>query len=223
MIREELKKHNINLSNEDLTLLDKFYNMLIEENKITNLTRITSKEDVYFLHFYDSLMASLAINNPKAKLLDVGSGPGFPGLPLKIYLKDLELHVVEATNKKILFQEKVVNELGLNNVTFNHLRAEDYTKFNYFDYVTTRAVSTIKEQLTYTIPFLKINGSLIALKGKNKLDLELEEVKSLLNKIGAKVDNIIDYNVLDRSYALVIIKKIKETPKGFPKPISRGK
>lgn len=214
---EDLRKEGINLTDEMLKNFDSFFNLLIETNKTTNLTRIVDKESVYYLHFFDSLMVMKAIDNKEdVKLLDVGSGPGFPALPLKILNKDMYISIVEATNKKVEFIKKVIDELNLKLIDVNHMRAEDYTELNKFDYVTTRAVSTIREQLPYTIPFLKIGGSLISMKGQSKADEEIKEAEPLLKKIGAEVERRIKYQVLDRSYELIVIKKKKETPKGYP-------
>ena len=214
---EDLRKEGINLTDEMLKNFDSFFNLLIETNKTTNLTRIVDKESVYYLHFFDSLMVMKAIDNKEdVKLLDVGSGPGFPALPLKILNKDMYISIVEATNKKVEFIKKVIDELNLKLIDVNHMRAEDYTELNKFDYVTTRAVSTIREQLPYTIPFLKIGGSLISMKGQSKAGEEIKEAEPLLKKIGAEVERRIKYQVLDRSYELIVIKKKKETPKGYP-------
>ena len=129
--------------------------------------------------------------------------------------------MIEATNKKVMFVKEEIEKLHLNNIRINHLRAEDFKEFDTYDYVTLRAVASVKELLPFTIPFLKINGTLIIMKGENKGQEELEEAKSLLNKLNSKVDKIIPYKVLDRNYELILIKKIGKTPKGFPKPIHK--
>ena len=221
---EDLLKENIVLSEKQVEDFRIFYSLLISENKITNLTRITEENDVYYLHFYDSLMCIKAIDlsQDDIKLLDVGAGPGFPSIPLKIAVSKLEITIVEATNKKVIFINKVIDELRLDKISANHLRAEDYTSYNSFDYVTTRAVSTIKDQLKYTIPFLKIGGVLISMKGSKALE-EIKESDSILKDIGAMVEKIIPYTVLDRSYNLVLIKKIKDTPKKYLKTKNKGK
>ena len=148
-----LKDKNIILTDAQIDMFETFYNDLVERNKITNLTRITTKEDAYFLHFYDSLMVSLAIDDKNAKLLDVGTGPGFPGIPLKIAFKSLDVTMIEATNKKVLFVEEEIEKLKLSGVRIIHQRAEDYKAFDSFDYVTLRAVAPLKELIEYTVPF----------------------------------------------------------------------
>lgn len=216
--KEDLLKENIILDDSTLNNFESFYEMLIKENEKTNLTRITERNDVFYLHFFDSLMVLKGIDLTKEdiKLLDVGAGPGFPSLPLKIAKSELDITIVEATNKKVEFIKKVIESLDLKKINPLHLRGEDFKEKNSFDYATTRAVSTIKEQLPYTIPFLKVGGSLIAMKGELKAKEELDEAKQLLNEIGAKLDKIIPYKVLDRNYCLVIVKKIKPTPNKYP-------
>ena len=218
-----LKAKNIILDETQINMFETFYNDLVERNKTTNLTRITSKEEAYALHFYDSLMVSLAIDNKDAKLLDVGTGPGFPGIPLKIAFKSLDVTMIEATNKKVLFVDEEIKKLGLENVRIIHDRAEDYKEFNYYDYVTLRAVAPLNELIEYTIPFLKIGGRLISMKSSLKADAEINDSKQILKKINAKVVDRIPYQVLDRNYELIVIEKIGSTPKGYPKPIHKEK
>ena len=215
--KEELIKEGILIDEKMEKDFESFYTFLVEQNKITNLTRIVEKDDVYFYHFYDSLMCLKAIKKKdNIKLLDIGSGPGFPGVPLKIANPNIDLTIVEATNKKVEFIKKNVANLGLDNVRVFHSRAEDFKEFDSFDYVTTRAVSTIKEQLPYTIPFLKIGGRLISMKGDLKAQDEINESIDLLKKIGAKVVETIKYKVKERDYVLVVIEKVSKTPKGYP-------
>ena len=180
---EDLKKEGIELNNEMISSFDEFFNDLVERNKVTNLTRIVSEKEAYYLHFFDSLMVSKGIENFNAKLLDIGCGPGFPSIPLKIVFKDLDISMIEATNKKVMFVEEEIEKLHLNNIRINHLRAEDFKEFDSYDYVTLRAVASIKELLPYTIPFLKIDGTLITMKGENK---GKEPVELIVFYIGEK-------------------------------------
>lgn len=220
---KSLEKNGIVLTNTQIDMFETFYNDLIERNKTTNLTRITSKEDVFFLHFYDSLMVSLAIENKDAKLLDVGTGPGFPGIPLKIAFNQLDVTMIEATNKKVLFVDEEIKKLGLENARIMHLRAEDYKAFDTYDYVTLRAVAPLKELIEYTVPFLKVGGRLISMKSSLKADDEINDSDIILKKIKAKIVKRIPYQVLDRNYELIVIEKTDKTPKGYPKPLHKEK
>ena len=220
---KSLEKNNIVLNDTQINMFETFYNDLVERNKTTNLTRITTKEDAYFLHFYDSLMVSLAIDNKEGKLLDVGTGAGFPGIPLKIAFKSLDVTMIEATNKKVLFVDEEIKKLGLENARIMHLRAEDYKSFDTYDYVTLRAVAPLKVLIEYTVPFLKVGGRLISMKSSLNADAEINDADQILKKIKAKVVNRIPYQVLDRNYELIVIEKIDKTPKGYPKPIHKEK
>lgn len=208
--KDDLLKENIILTDEMLHSFSIYYDLLVEENTKYNLTRITTKEEAYYLHFFDSLSVSKGIDFSKdnINILDIGSGPGFPGIPLKIAFPQIKLTIVEATNKKVLFMKKVCETLKLDDVRIFHSRAEGFKEYNKYDYVTLRAVSSIKEQIPYTIPFLKKDGKVISMKGKKK-DEELEDAKNTLIKYNSIVDSIINYNVLDREYSLVIIKRNK--------------
>ena len=219
----DLKEKGIILDETMVSSFSGFYNDLIEKNKITNLTRIVDEKEVYYYHFFDSLMVSLAIDNKEAKLLDIGTGPGFPGIPLKIAFPSLDITMVEATNKKVNFVLEEINNLSFKNIKIYHQRAEDFKGFDEFDYVTLRAVAPFKELLTYTIPFLKVGGRLIAMKSELKAAEEIEEAKPLLKKLNSKLIDVVPYKVLDRNYCLVVIEKIDKTPKGYPKPIHKDK
>jgi len=221
---ESLKIHNINLSEDMLHSFEAFYNDLIVENQKYNLTRIVSRDQVYSLHFYDSLMVTLATGDLNGKkLLDVGSGAGFPGIPLKIAFPQLSITMIEATNKKVNFINQEIEKLHLINARALHLRAEDFKEFNKYDFVTSRAVSSIKEMITYTLPFLKIGGLFVAMKSAAQGFDEAEMSKQLLIELGGKVTQIIPYVVLDHHYVLVVITKINATPSTHPKFIHQEK
>jgi len=212
---KELKQINIDLTNDLQSKFEAFYNLLIEENKITNLTRITDKEEVYYLHFYDSLYSSTLMNindGNDIKVLDIGSGPGFPGLPLAITFDNLKITTIDAVNKKINFQNKVIKALNLKNIKPIHSRIEDFKEYESFDFVVSRALSSLNKQLDLSLPFLKVGGKLIAYKGSLKAEEELNEANELINKLNGKVASRVKYQVLDRSYELIVIEKTAKTP-----------
>ena len=175
-----LKELNVEVTKDKLDLLEKYYNLLIETNKITNLTRITEKDEVYLKHFYDSLTITKEIDlNKIEKLCDVGTGAGFPGIVLKIFYPHLNIVLIDAREKKIKFLQDVIKELGLKDIEALHIRAEEYHEK--FDIVTARAVANIEKLLDYTMHLLNKNGKLVAMKGD--IDQELpEEVEERINK-----------------------------------------
>ena len=138
--KQELKKLNIDITENQMTKLEEYYNMLIETNKTTNLTRITEKQEVYLKHFYDSLTIAKVIKLENQKLIDIGTGAGFPGIVLKIIYPNLDITLLDSSQKRIDFLNRVIEQLDLKKIKTVHERIEDYQKET-FDIVTSRAVS----------------------------------------------------------------------------------
>ena len=223
---KELKKIGIILDNNQIEKLELFYNLLVEENKITNLTRITEKEDVYLKHFYDSLTLIKAINlNENIKLCDIGTGAGFPGIVLKIAFPNIEIVLVDSLNKRINFLNKVIEKLNLNNIITIHERAEIYSKKNIetFDYVTSRAVARSEILIEIGMPLLKVGGHLILMKAN--CDDEIDALKKITNKYNAKINTIIKFELPNEKSARTIIdlKKENKTSKQYPRSIDKIK
>ena len=165
---EELKKINIVLDEKQLNQLEKYYELLVEYNKVMNLTGITEKEEVYLKHFYDSLTIIKVIDLKNVNsLCDIGTGAGFPGLVLKIVFPNLKVTLLDSLNKRINFLNTVIEELKLENIETIHARAEEYAILNRnkFDITTSRAVAHLSILLEYAIPITKENGYFIPLKG----------------------------------------------------------
>ena len=180
----ELKKIGINPSKDQLNQLERFYQLLIEWNEKINLTRITTKEDVYLKHFYDSLTLSQVVNlNDINSLCDVGSGAGFPGIVLKIFYPHLKITLIDALQKRVNYLNEIIRELNLKDIIAIHFRAEDYKEK--FDVVTSRAVANIEKLVTYTMHLVNNNGIMIAMKG----DIE----KGLTDKVKEKLSR--KYNI----------------------------
>ena len=214
----ELSKLNINITELQLKQLERYYELLIEYNKVMNLTGITEKEEVYLKHFYDSLTIAKVIDlNNYQTLCDVGTGAGFPGLVLKILYPNLKVTLLDSLNKRLNFLNVVIKELNLKDVEVVHSRAEEYNKK--FDITIARAVAPLNILLEYCIPLTNVNGYFIAMKGKNeeannallKLDSEITEINSFL----LPIENS------DRT--IIKIKKLKETNKKFPRKYSEIK
>jgi len=203
-----------------------YYNYLIEYNKITNLTRITEEKEVYFKHFIDSLSIVKSIDlNGIDTICDMGSGAGFPSIPLKIMFPKLKITIVDSLNKRIVFLNKLSKILELNNVELVHDRVELYSKKNpnKFDLTTARALGNMSLISEMAIPMTKIDGLFLAMKATN-YDEELKEAKNIIDELGCKILKINSFE-LPEGFGLrthIILKKEKHI-KGFPRNFSQMK
>lgn len=200
------------------------YKELIQEwNEKVNLTAITEDEEIIKKHFIDSLKVFKIEELKKCKrFIDIGTGGGFPGVPMKIMNPECEMYLLDSLNKRINFLNEVVNQLGLENVNTMHGRAEDYAKDpSYregFDAVVSRAVANLTVLSEFCIPYLKVGGYFVALKGP-AIEEELTDAKKAISILGGRVERIenVDIEGSDLKHNLVVIKKIKETPKKYPR------
>ena len=163
----ELLNLNINITEEQLKQLNKYFELLVTWNEKINLTAITKKEDVYLKHFYDSLTLNKIVNlNEIDSLCDIGTGAGFPGMVIKILFPNIKITLVDALNKRINFLNTVIDELNLKDITAIHARIEEYGIKNRskYDIVTARAVTSLPVLLEYAIPLVKVNGYFIQMK-----------------------------------------------------------
>lgn len=182
---DELKKIGINCTNEELEKLSKYYELLIDWNKKINLTRITEKADVYLKHFYDSLTISKVIDLKEySTLLDFGTGAGFPGIVLKIFYPNLKITLVDSLNKRVIFLNKAIKELKLNNIVAVHERVEDI-KSKHFDIIVTRAVGSLDKLINYTHNIIDKDTLFIPMK--SHVDDEIEKSKNMLSKYNLKI------------------------------------
>lgn len=218
-----LADQGIQLTDQQKNQFHRYFELLVEWNEKINLTAITQEEDVYLKHFYDSIAPILQghIQNQALKLLDIGAGAGFPSLPMKIIYPELDVTIIDSLNKRINFLHLLAEELGLDKVHFYHGRAEDFAQDNQFraqfDIVTARAVARMQILSELTIPYLKLNGKLIALKASSAED-ELAQAKNALNLLFAKVLENHDYELPNGDpRTLTIVEKKKETPNKFPR------
>ncbi len=222
MFREILSQY-INLRDEQLNQFQKFYEMVIDWNTKINLTAITDEKEFAIKHVMDSLSLwdEEKFSSVK-KILDVGTGAGFPAIPLKIFKPNLEIFLLDSLNKRVEFLKKVVAELNLENVTCIHGRAEDLARQNNFresfDLVTARAVARLNIISEYCLPFVKIGGIFAAMKGKNFID-EVAEAENAVKILGGGKIICVEKNLpeISDARAVVYIDKKKTTPKKFPR------
>jgi len=221
----ELEKLNITLTKEQIDNLNTYATYLLEYNKHTNLTAIKTIEDVYLKHFYDSITLTKYFDFTKFNnLLDIGTGAGFPGMVLKIIYPHLEVTLLDSNNKKITFLDNLSKKLNIN-VTLVNARAEEYIlkKREYFDIVTTRAVASLDILIELSIPYLKINGYMLAMKGK--IEEELKISQEILTNLSSKIDNIYTFNlpIENSKRSIVKIEKLQKTKLIYPRNYSKIK
>lgn len=216
-MKNTFDKYKLNLTSEQVDKFEKFFELLVFYNKKFNLTAITERQEVIEKHFVDSLLGSQLIAGDK--WIDIGSGGGFPALPIKIINEKIELTMLEATGKKCEFLKTVAKELDLKNVFVVNARAEEATKSNEFrerfDVGSARAVARLNTLLEYTMPFIKVGGKFVAYKG-DAVE-ELNEAKNAISLLGGKLKDNICYELEGAKRQLITIEKVKNTPLIYPR------
>lgn len=224
MLFEEAKKNNIILDNDQINKFIKYKELLKEWNNKINLTAITEDKQILMKHFIDSLEVVKYINK-NSNVIDVGTGAGFPGIVIAIYFKgDIKITLMDALNKRIDFLEEVIKELNLLNIEIVHARAEEFgQKEKYresYDYSVSRAVAPLNILLEFDIPFIKVGGKCLLLKG-TKLNEEIQKSNKALEMLNSKITNIYKYNYIldgeEYNRNIVEITKEKETPNKYPR------
>ncbi len=215
------EKIDIKFTEEQLNQFYEYMNLLLEWNEKINLTAITDPNEVILKHFIDSLTINKYIKE-NSTLADVGTGAGFPGIPLKILRPDLKITLVDSLNKRINFLNEVINKLNLVNIETVHSRIEDFGKDKKyresFDFVTARAVANLAVLSEYLLPIAKVGGQCVCMKGSS-VEEELSNGKNAIKVLGGKIKNIDEFVLpdSDMSRNVIIIDKIKNTPNKYPR------
>ncbi len=221
LMKEYGKEIQIKFTEEQLQKFYKYMNMLIEWNKKINLTAIIEPKEIILKHFMDSLTILKYVNDNE-KMLDVGTGAGFPGIPIKIMNSNMEITLLDSLNKRINFLNEVINKLELKNISAIHSRIEDYGKNNKYrekyDIVTSRAVANLATLSEYMLPMLKIKGKSICMKGSD-IKEEVKNSKRAIDILGGEIVNIEELVLpkSDNRRKLIIIEKKKNTPLKYPR------
>lgn len=222
ILKEKLEKINIEINNEKVESLYKYMNLVCEWNKNINLTSIVEPDDFIHKHFIDSLIVEKFIKKNES-IIDIGTGAGFPGIPLNILNGEVNNYtLVDSLNKRIIFLEEVVKQLNLKNIKLIHSRVEDLAMNNdyreKFDNVVSRAVAPLNVLVEYMLPFVKIGGKCICMKGSN-IGEEINSAKKAINILGGRVINIERYFLPDSDIErnIIIIKKVRKTGTQYPR------
>ncbi len=228
-LRDFLTNQNITPTEEMLSRFQQFSDLLREWNEKINLTAITEPEEIELKHFIDSLTI-LQTGKIKGSLIDIGCGAGFPSFPVKIACPDVEVTLLDSLNKRVLFQNEVIKELGLQKVHTVHARGEDGGKDpvlrEQFDVACARAVSSLPSLIELCIPFVKVGGYFIAMKGPS-VEEEIAASKNALKQLNAEIETVLSFSLpySEDKRNIVVIKKLAKTlpkyPRNAPKPIKQ--
>ena len=222
-LKQEVKNTlHLDLTSEQAEMMVQYYLMMIEKNKVMNLTRVTDFEEAVQKHFVDSLSIGLLqdVSLQKNRILDLGCGAGFPGIPLKIMWPDNELHLLDSVGKKVNFVNDVIRELGLKNAVAMHARAEDLARDpsyrEKYDLVISRAVANMATLSEYCMPFVKMKGHFIAYKSGDSTE-EIKQAEKIIHLTGGTNPELNAIELYDMGRILVQVEKSAKTPSKFPR------
>ena len=224
-MEEECSQIGVTLSEKQMEQFFQYYEMLIQWNEVMNLTAITEMDQVVTKHFVDSMSLVKAVSelgSKEIRIMDLGTGAGFPGIPLKIAFPQLKITLLDSLNKRVNFLNEVIQSLGLKEVSAVHGRAEDLAKQKEYrenyDFCVSRAVANLSTLSEYCIPFVKVDGSFVSYKS-GKIDEELSQAENAVKFLGGKVTDVVRFPLMDTDMdrSFVVIKKTKPTAKKYPR------
>lgn len=224
-----LSNFNITLTEDQVNKFVIYKNLLKEWNQKINITSIEDDEEIDIKHFLDSLTPiNTGLFKENVKVIDIGTGGGFPGIPLKIYKEDIEVVLLDSLNKRINYLNEVIKSLNLTDISAVHGRAEDFGQNKdyreKFDIAVSRAVASLNILSEYCLPFVKVGGYFISMKGQD-VEEEMKESTKAISVLGGRVEKKVDVAIpnSDITHSLIIIKKIKETPTKYPRSAGKPK
>ncbi len=219
--RNSMNSIEIELTNSQLNAFETYYDMLIDRNKVMNLTAITEFDEVMDKHFLDSVYLFRSIElKADYKLIDIGTGAGFPGIPLKIVFPELKITLLDSLNKRVGFLNDVIDELNLNDIEAIHGRAEDIARDKTYrasyDIAVSRAVANLSTLSEYCLPFVKIGGKFVSYKSGDCAD-EVDNAKAAIHLLGGKINKIDEFSYSNNSRSFIVIDKVMNTSNKYPR------
>lgn len=219
--RNSMNSIGIELTDSQLNAFETYYDMLIDRNKVMNLTAITEFDEVMDKHFLDSVYLFRSIEfEADYKLIDIGTGAGFPGIPLKIVFPELKITLLDSLNKRVGFLNDVIDELNLNDIEAIHGRAEDIARDKAYrtsyDIAVSRAVANLSTLSEYCLPFVKIGGKFVSYKSGDCAD-EVDNAKAAIHLLGGKINKIDEFSYSNNSRSFIVIDKVMNTSNKYPR------
>ena len=219
--RNSMNSIGIELTDSQLNAFETYYDMLIDRNKLMNLTAITEFDEVMDKHFLDSTYLFRSIKlEADYKLIDIGTGAGFPGIPLKIVFPELKITLLDSLNKRVGFLNDVIEELNLNDIEAIHGRAEDIARNKAYrasyDIAVSRAVANLSTLSEYCLPFVKIGGKFVSYKSGDCAD-EVDNAKAAIHLLGGKINKIDEFSYSNNSRSFIVIDKVMNTSNKYPR------
>lgn len=219
--RNSMNSIGIELTESQLNAFETYYDMLIDRNKVMNLTAITEFDEVMDKHFLDSVYLFRSIElKADYKLIDIGTGAGFPGIPLKIVFPELKITLLDSLNKRVGFLNDVIDELNLNGIEAIHGRAEDIARDKAYrasyDIAVSRAVANLSTLSEYCLPFVKIGGKFVSYKSGDCAD-EVDNAKAAIHLLGGKINKIDEFSYSNNSRSFIVIDKVMNTSNKYPR------